>query len=411
MNLEKNAQYAWDFVFDKLYCEKTKLIYEYRTDESESGAFNHLPTKEEILSHYPNPCGWFTGMEDANINGGIMLEAIIHRYSVTKDESLRRYANDLYEGMMLNATLSKSEGFLIRSRLPEDGITHYINSSRDQYTHWIEVMVHFYFSELSSEEQKEAIKKVLLSFAKKAERDVTKENHYCLLDELGDPALVCSMAGELHVDIEWHETCRLPMFYIAAYAVSKDEHWLNMYHSVRDTALDSAETIDLSPNSYAIVFPLLQMQISLRLIYDFETELQYKDRYYALMHRVASSIDRFANAASDLAKSGFAMPKVVMPWRDVPNEYQIPKSSSIAGKKVMWPQTYLASGVDAERKVLRGGAESILTQLMCPDYQVSGEQVDAFLDVFRYISFESPFNYLAVTYSSAWWALKSANMI
>ena len=411
MNIEKNVESAWNFVFDKLFCKKTKLIYEYRTDEGEHGAFNHLPTKEEILAHYPNPCGWFTGMEDADINGGIMLEAVMHRYSVTKDEALKKYANDLYEGMMLNATLSKSEGFLIRSRLPEDGVTHYINSSRDQYTHWIESMVHFYFSVISNDEQKEAIKKALVSFAKKAERDVIEENRYCLLDELGDPALVCSMAGELHKDIEWHETCRLPMFYIAAYAVSGDEHWLNMYRSVRDRALDIAETIDLSPSSYAIVFPLLQMQISLRLIYDFETESEYKDRYYALMQRVAASIDRFAKAASELAKSGFVMPNTVMPWRDVPKEYQIPKSSSISGKTVMWPQTYLASGVDAERKILRGGAESILTQLLCPDYQVSAEQVDAFLDVLRYISFETPFNYLAVTYSSAWWALKHANKI
>ena len=199
-------------------------------------------------------------MEDGDINGGIMLEAVMKRYAVTKEESMKKYANDLYEGMMLNATLSKEKGFLIRSRLPEDGVTHYINSSRDQYTHWIESMVHFYFSELSNDEQRKSIKAVLVEFAKKAERDVTKENAYCLLDELGAPALVCQMYGEIYKDdIMWHESCRLPMFYMAAYVVTQDAHWLEKYHSVREWGLATAEDIKIEPKIYEGVFALMQM--------------------------------------------------------------------------------------------------------------------------------------------------------
>ena len=90
MQAETNIQQGWDFVFNKLFNQKTKLIYEYVTDESENGAFAHLPTKEEIARHYPNPCGWYTGMEDGDINGGIMLEAVMKRYAVTKEKSMKK---------------------------------------------------------------------------------------------------------------------------------------------------------------------------------------------------------------------------------------------------------------------------------------------------------------------------------
>ena len=411
MQAETNIQQGWDFVFNKLFNQKTKLIYEYVTDESENGAFAHLPTKEEIARHYPNPCGWYTGMEDGDINGGIMLEAVMKRYAVTKEKSMKKYADDLYEGLILNATLSKEKGFLIRSRLPEDGVTHYINSSRDQYTHWIESMTHFYFSELSDELQREEIKGVLVEFAKKAERDVTKENSYCLLDELGAPALVCSMYGEMYKDdIMWHETCRLPMFYMAAYVVTKDSHWLEKYRSVRDWGLTTAEDIKIEPRIYEGVFALMQMQISVRYLYDYETECEYKARYGALMKKVASSIDWYLDGLNGYFKD-YVMPKTVKPWREVPKEFIFEKNWSLVGRQVLHPHVWLASSVDDVRKKLRNGSESIITQALCPNYQISQSQLDAFMDVVQNVSLESPFGYIATGYCLAWWSLKKLGRV
>lgn len=411
MNLEENIQEAWDFVFNRLFHQKTKLIYEYITDGGADGAFKHLPTKEEIERHYPNPCGWYTGMEDGDINGGIMMEAVLKRYAVTKDGNMKKYADDLYEGMILNATLSKEKGFLIRSRLPEDGTSHYINSSRDQYTHWIESMTHFYFSELSDESQREAIKNALAEFAKKAERDVKKENSYCLLDELGAPALVCRMYGEVYKDdIMWHETCRLPMFYMAAYVTSNDTYWLEKYRSVRDWGLTTAEDIKIEPRYYEGVFALMQMQISVRFLYDYETEKEYKERYAALMQKVASSIDWYLDETKGFFKA-YVMPTTVTPWREISEEFVFEKPWSLVGRKVLMPHIWQASSIDGVRKKLRNSSESIITQALCPNGEISQSQLEAFLDVVSNVSFQSPFGYIATGYCLAWWTLKELGRV
>ena len=147
---------AWDFIFDRLVSPNTHQIYDYRTTEENDGAFVHLPTPEEIAACIPNPCGWFSGMEDSNIYGGIMMDAVLDRYKCTGDGSLKRYSDELYKGLILNTRVSPQRGFLARAVHPEDGKSHYINSSRDQYTHWIYSMSAFRNSELSDKAQKEA---------------------------------------------------------------------------------------------------------------------------------------------------------------------------------------------------------------------------------------------------------------
>ena len=44
-SLDKQIDQAWDFVWNKLYCKDTKLVYDYLT---EGGATACLPTLEEI---------------------------------------------------------------------------------------------------------------------------------------------------------------------------------------------------------------------------------------------------------------------------------------------------------------------------------------------------------------------------
>ena len=111
------------------------------------------------------------------------LEGIIARYNVTKEPELLEQAADIYEGLKTCATVSNQRGFLARSVSPIDGKSHYMNSSRDQYTHWIYIGYAFYNHPLCDESQKEKIRKVLVSFAEKAEHDVTGANNYSLLRE------------------------------------------------------------------------------------------------------------------------------------------------------------------------------------------------------------------------------------
>lgn len=398
-SMEKSIQTAWDFVFEKLFHPKTKLIYEYISVEGKDGAFVHLPTKEEIKRNYPNPCGWNTGMEDGTINGGVMMEAVLARYAVTKDENLKKYADDLCEGLLLNATVSKEKGFIARSRLPEDGVTHYINSSRDQYTHWVSAMLNFYHSVLCSAKQRKQIKQVLIEIAQKCERDIIPENLNCLLNEEGRPALVCEMT--INDMVFWHESLRAPMFYMAAYVVSKDEHWLDAYRALRDWGLDYAEEIRLDRNFYESAAIVTQMQLSVRLLYNYETEENYKQRYKNLLEKVAdwSELYLFESVADVETQP---MPKTLKSWRDCTAEET--HESTYNDYKVV---TY-----DVSRMTwLRNGAESLIVQLLCPQKSIKQEQIDGFMKLISKVSFEDACNYFVVPFCCAWWMLREKGCI
>ncbi len=397
---EQNIQDGWDFVFNRLFNKKTKLIYDYVTEEGENGAWAHLPTKEEIKNNYPNPCGWYTGMEDSDINGGMMMDAVIYRYNATKDPSMKKYADDLYEGLMQNTRVSEQKGFLARGRLPEDGVTHYINSSRDQYTHWIFAMLHFYHSELSNAEQRESIKTALIEMAEKAERDVIEENDYCLLNEEGKPALVCEMANE---NVVWHESLRMAMFFMAAYVVTNDGRWLEAYKKWREWGLDYAEEIQLTKERYTGAFMLMQMQLSVKLLYDYEQETSYKERYGKLMEKVGEFSKFYVFESLEYLKD-FEMPTTLPSWRDCPKKYV--RKSNIYGYKVILNNIYEAKKEGAAR-ALRNGSESLVVQLLGPDDKIDQEQIAAFTKIVKTVSFKSPYNHIPVAYCLAWWMLKN----
>ncbi len=400
MNIvDAKIQDAWDFVFTKLVHPATNQIYDFRTSEDDDGAFRHLPTPEEIAACIPNPCGWKSGMEDSDINGGIMLDAAIYRYEAEGDESVKKYIYQLYDGLMLNASVSEQEGFLARAVLPYDGKSHYINPSRDQYTHWIYAMVHFYNSSLSSKAQKDLIREKLVSMAKKAEHDVTAENDYSLLREDGKPAKVCSM---IYGGVRWHEALRMQMFYMAAYHVSGDAHWLDMYRSVRDWGLEKSEAIQFGFNNYADVFCLMQMQYSARLIYDYEEDAEYKQRYLTLLNRIAEGSEIYIHEARKRLE-GYPNYRTVVSWRECPDEF-IHVDGDSYGYKFDYHNVYRAS-TGYSYELLRNASEGLITQCLAPGYKVKGDQIDAFYDVIDIVDLKNCFNYCPVNFIGAYWSL------
>jgi hypothetical protein len=398
--MEKRIETAWNFIFDKLVHPNTNQIYDYRSSEDADGAFRHLPTSEEMKACIPNPCGWYTGMEDSDINGGIMLDATLERIEITGDRSLIRYIDILYDGLMLNTKVSEQKGFLARAVSPFDRKSHYMNSSRDQYTHWIFGMTHYYDSDLCTDERREEIRNALTSFAEKAEKDVTEENDMSLTREDGKPALVCRMKGE---KVVWHETNRLPMFYLAAYHVSGDSHWLDMYKKEREWALDKAEKIEFSMDFFKGVFALMQMQLSLRLLYNYDTDEGYRVRYKNLMKRVAEATEPYIFVSLEKLK-GYPDPTKVTPWREVPDEFREMTRVS-HGYEVNMHNVYLTTGVDYHT-LLRNASEGLIAQNLCPDFKIKMEQEEAFGKVASLIDFSKTFNYFPVLFCGAYWALR-----
>ena len=146
--MNQKTEQLWEFIRDSFFCEKTNLIYDFRIHTGKNGCTDDLPTPYEVSKSFPNPSGYGTGMEDSVLNGGAFLEAVIAKYEVTHDESLRGQCQKLVKGLLLCASVSCEKGFVARSVLPADCKSYYINSSRDQYTHWIYGLYRAYFSDL-----------------------------------------------------------------------------------------------------------------------------------------------------------------------------------------------------------------------------------------------------------------------
>lgn len=256
---------AMELVYRRFFCPETELFYEFVIDD-ENNSWFHLPSVDEINNLIPNPCGWGTGMEDASMNGGSAIDAFICAYEATKNQALKAYIYAIYRGLMRCVT---DKGFVARSISPFDGKSHYTESSRDQYTHWIYGILRFYDSELCDNIQKDRIREALVNIAEKCVRDVTEQNDYQMLRDDGKVGLVNKMWG----NIGTHEWSRLPMFYLAAFHVTKDTCWQEMYLRYRDEAIENS--IPHKPHTMSC-YTTLQMQCALRVMYNYDESVREK---------------------------------------------------------------------------------------------------------------------------------------
>ncbi len=384
---------AWDIVMTRFYNPDTKLLYDYVSGKNGSNGFAHLPTIEDIKASKPNVAGWTSGMEDSVLNGGSMLEAIIARYEITGEPEMKDLAADIFDGLYTCATISDQKGYLARSVSPIDKKTHYINSSRDQYTHWLYMGVLFYRSSLSNEEQKQKIREVLVSFAEKAERDVVAENDFSLLREDGKPGIFCEMYKNT---MGRHEVNRYPMFYMAAYMVTGDGHWLEQYKKYRDWALEIAETTTydtLDRETYCYLF--LQMQYSLRLLYDGEEEEAYKLRYYKLMQFIAQiAYKHIRSALNGMDKIIYDME--ILDWHTAPeHSYFRERGEDVYSPKI--------NHANETFRLFRNAAEAILIGCICPDFRFSAEQCADIEALLLNAKYEKAFSYWVIQCCGAYW--------
>ncbi len=236
---------AWNFIWNRLFDERTCMFYNHLVGDEPDAATKYLPEPELIRLQIPNPGGYGTGMEDCMLNAGLMMDAVVARYEAAGDEGMREYAAKIWRGMELDATVSPQKGFLPRGVSPADCLSHYIDTSRDQYTNWWYGAHRLYFSALSDEGQRESVRRLLTGMAEKMEREVIPENGWSFLREDGERGFVGQMWG----DVLPHEILRLPMLYLLTWKTTGDPHWNEMYLRYRDEAL--RRTQDFVPLSGA----------------------------------------------------------------------------------------------------------------------------------------------------------------
>ncbi len=274
--IQEKTNKAWRYVRDFLFYEKTELIYDRKIED-----LNYFPTPEQISRQYPNPCGYGTGMEDSMINGSSMLLACIGRCLEFDCPEARTLAHRLVLGILKCQSTARSHGFLPRSVSPADGVSHYIDSSRDQYTLVVFAMHKFLSSGLATDKERIDISKMLTAFAERAEKNATPENGFDMLREDGGASRANVMWGKTLGNHEW---LRLPMIYLSAYKVNGDRKWLSLYEHIRREACESSLPMT---GSYWHLYSMQQMQMSARLLYDLEDSDEWRESYAEIMHKAA----------------------------------------------------------------------------------------------------------------------------
>ena len=279
-NLFNKVSQAWKTAWSCFHSERTDLFYDYLCSYEPGRELAYLPTAEEAARQYPNPYGYGTGMEDCMISAGVMLSAILDRYRVTHDASLKRDARRVLQGIRLCATVHGVPGFIARGVCPEDAAGVYINSSRDQVTHCVYSLWEYSRSPLCDEETRVQIRRILREIADRMTRTVTPENDYDFLrlDGTRDPRGICRMWN-----VDAHEAARLPMIYAAAWDVGRDEEHYRLYREYLDPAIEQSFALHPSTTTYA----LLQMQCSLELLLALEADPGLKARIHAAMQLVS----------------------------------------------------------------------------------------------------------------------------
>lgn len=341
------VEQAWGVTWQRFYLAQTHLFYDYLTSYETGKGLAHLPTIEEAARLDPNECGYGTGMEDCMISAGAILSLIVDRYAVTGEEALRDRALDVFRGVRLCATAHGVPGFLARGVCAGDLSSIYPNSSRDQYTHAVHGLWLYHHSPLCSPETRQEIGAILSAIADRMTRNVTRENDHDSLraDGTRDTRGISRMWN-----VKGHEAARLPMVYAAAWNVTGEPAYRDLYRRYLVPAVEQSFTVESQEPTYA----WLQMQASLELLASLERDLDLEAKIREIMTGVAQRCAGRARNAS-LAADRLDLTMLCTDWR--------------TGEGLSWKGSY--------RKVwynIRERGEAALTQLLAEHVAFPKEQ-------------------------------------
>ena len=390
---------TWNFVWNRLFDDRTGMFYNHLVGNEPDAATKYLPEPDMIRLLIPNPGGYGTGMEDCMLNAGIMMDAVISRYEATGDEAMRSYAARICKGMILDATVSHRKGFLPRGVSPADCQSHYIDTSRDQYTNWFYGAFRLYYSTLSDETQKEALRRCLTAMSEKFEAEVIPENDYNFLREDGKIGVVGKMWGDIHP----HEYLRMPLLYLLTWKTTGNSHWQDMYLRYRDEAVEkSQDYIPLSGPSYAA----LQMQYSLRAVYELEEDCSVREKLLALMRKIAEPYEAMAirRAESLMTPEGAEWLQIpYVQWQKAKFRYAgcyggmgyfTPEPSDFREHQSYYP--------------LRAVGEGLAIASLCPGWRVSDAALDALCRMADFVDYDRHSTCAPIALLDGYWLTMAA---
>ncbi|KLU01163.1 putative transmembrane protein [Rhodopirellula islandica] len=391
--LKSQMDQAWEVTWGRFFQEDVQTFADYLSSYEPGQELAHLPTAEEVQRQYPNPCGYSTGMEDGMILGGAMLSILADKYAVTNDDTLRETAKQVFRGVHLCATVHGVPGFLARNVCAEDRKSVYINSSRDQYTHGVHGLWKYYRSPLSEEATRSEIRELLAAVADRMTEFATPENDFdfCRADGQRCPLGICRMWN-----VQAHEAARLPMIYAAAWDVTQDGKYRQLWRRYVAEAVKQSANPDQNTPAYAI----LQMQCSLELLHQLEPDPKLKSQIQDVMQHLASiAEERSARVAVQLTHKTAEEMKMLGPdWRHVDrwinqNEYANPQWGKY---REVWQLT-------------REAGEAAMVPLMVEAPILTSEQKQRLRDLIRNTDYSHNSSCGIIYHQGAYWKSRLTN--
>jgi hypothetical protein len=386
---------AWEVTWSRFYLPQVQTFGDYLSSYEKGKEQEHLPTAEEVKRQYPNPCGYSTGMEDGAILGGAMLSILCDRFAVTGEEALREKAASVFAGLQRCATVHGVRGFVARNVCREDAKSVYINSSRDQVTHFAHGLRQYYRSPLADEATKQQIRVLLADVAERMIAFVTPENDFdfCRADGQRCPLGICRMWN-----VQAHEAARLPMIYAAAWDVTRDERYRKQWQRYAAEAIEQSA----NPDEHKPAYALLQMQCSLEVLHELEPDAALKAVIHTRMTHVRDlAAKRFSWVLGQLAKKSAEEMQMLGPdWRKVP----------------VWKDQkgYLNPQWGPYREVwhlTREAGESSLVLLMIDPDSISAAQQSALTELIRHFDYMHNSSCGVIYHLAAYWKARRNHLL
>ena len=386
--LHARAVHVGEVAWNRFFHTGTSLLYDYVSDYDPDHRFDHLPTVDEIGRQEPNTNGWGTGMEDSAINGGVLLAALCDRYAATEDTSLHNAAAGLLNGLELCGTQSGVEGFVLRSVSPWDRKSFFIETSRDQLTHFAHGIWRYARSPLSTKDECLRMRRLIALLCHRLEKKIVAENGFCFCKVNGDRGLVDKMW-----EVSPHEAPRLPMIYAVGWELTGDDHWHTLYRRYVRHALKQAQTLKVS--NYDWCYALFQHQVSMEVLHAIEKEDPILQRgWREEMERIAAGITPYLTKMEQYVAADVR--DVNMDWRTRPSRNVV----SGYGPVPIWPQAMLQ-----EFRPIREVGEALLIKLVCPDGNLSEEELSWLTLGLNKIDCDKAFTYAMHYPPAAYWRL------
>ena len=248
-SLERTVDGAFAHRWKLCYSPKTSLLYGCAVEKVKKAD----KFKDGIFDWYKGiPGGYGEGMGDCALIDGVALSGCVDRwealsrlgYGPDDPEMLKtaEWAAGLAQGLLNLTSRHRFKGFVARGLCEEDGTSICSLSSIDQHTHWAHGLWRYFRSPMAREEIVREMKVRFAEVAGRMERTVIPENDYNfgLCDGRPDPRGICRMWW----DKPSTGAGRLASIYAAAYDVTKDPHWKEMYEKYADFACAGAARLE-----------------------------------------------------------------------------------------------------------------------------------------------------------------------